>query len=64
MNSLLIVIALAGSAVGNELFGGGNRDSVENLGDSCIVVPAATTNCTGVTGHNCSDSTYLAVSSP
>ena len=64
MNCLLIVIAVAGFASGHGHSGGGSSGSGEHFGNNCTIVPAGTTNCTGVTGQNCSDSTYLAVSSP
>jgi hypothetical protein len=42
--------------------GGGGGQSGGHGTKTCIIAPAGTTNCTGVTGANCSDSANLKVS--
>lgn len=63
MNSLLLLVALFGFAAGHSNSGGVSLSSEEHSSKRCIIAPAGTTNCTGTTGQNCSDSTYLAVRS-
>jgi hypothetical protein len=47
---------------GNEAGGRSMGGSSEHGRRACIIAPAGTTNCSGVTGANCSDSANLAVS--
>ena len=63
MKSLFIVITLTGFVTCHGLYHGSRNSSGEHFGENCTIVPAGTTNCTGITGHTCSDSTYLGVSS-
>ena len=46
----------------NEAGGRSMGGSFEHGRRACIIAPAGTTNCSGVTGANCSDSANLAVS--
>jgi hypothetical protein len=55
----VIGVACARGGSGEGHHGGG---SGEHGGKSCVIAPAGTTNCTGVTGANCSDAANLAVS--
>ena len=62
---LVGIVAAWGGGMGHGNSGGhgghGGGHSGEHGSSNCTIVPSNTTNCTGVTGSNCSDSTALRV---
>ena len=51
----------SGEHGGGHSGGNGGGNSGEHGSKSCIIAPTGTTNCSGVTGANCSDSANLKV---
>ena len=57
--SFVLLLAIAFACARGHGGHGGGYHSGEHESKNCTIVPAGTTNCTGVTGTNCTDQTNL-----
>ena len=61
LKSAIILALFVGMVLAKGGHGHGGGESGEHGLKNCTIVPSTTTNCTGVTGPNCTDSTALRV---